>query len=68
MNEEIPMYYGFVACKGRSQNDIKNKKTVAEGLLDEEEFFEKNYPHLPGREDILGTKALVNKLTKILGR
>ena len=67
MNEEVILKYGYVAVKGRSSQDMKDKVTVAEGLKLEEEFFERKYPDLL-ENGLVGTKNLVNRLSMILSK
>lgn len=67
-NEEIPLYYGYVAVKGRSQSDIVNNKSAMEGLEDEKLYFQQNFSHIRNFEEVCGTHSLVNKLTQILGK
>lgn len=69
-NEEVPLRYGYVAVKGRSNQDIKNGMTIKEGLKKEREFFEDHptYSRLENREECCGTTALTMKLTNILNK
>jgi len=66
LNLEIPLTLGFVGVKGRSQLDINNKMPVSEALKAEQKFFSEHpvYSTLP--ESVCGTKALIEKLTKVL--
>ena len=68
MNEEIPLKLGYVGVKNRSKQDLLNKLSMAETAKREREFFKTNpaYKNLP--EGYLGTKVLINKLTKIYFR
>ena len=65
-NEEVVLKYGYVAVKGRSKYDMQNHMTIQQGLKAEMEYFEQNYGDLM-YDDVLGTKSLVNRLSKILG-
>ena len=67
MNEEVILKYGYVAVKGRSSQDMKDKVSVAEGLKLENEFFERKYPDLL-ENGLVGTKNLVNRLSMILSK
>ena len=61
------MKYGYIACKGRSPQEMKEQVTVAEGLKNELDFFKKNYPDLVDL-GIVATVNLVNRLSNILGK
>lgn len=63
MNEEIKLKLGFVGVKGRSQADIQEGMKVNQALQTERNYFARHpvYSNLP--PGILGTEALVNKLT-----
>lgn len=69
-NDEIPLRYGYVAVKGRSQRDIDNGMTIAEGLEAEKEWFMEHevYGDFENHEEYLGTEALVNKLSVIMNK
>lgn len=66
LNKEIPLKLGYIGVKGRSQEDINNKLSVGLALKSEIDFFMNHnaYRHLP--RDILGTQALVFKLTTVM--
>ena len=55
LNKEIPLKLGYIGVKGRSQEDINNKKSVHDGLQMENEFFASHpaYRHLS--KELLGT-------------
>jgi replication fork clamp-binding protein CrfC len=67
-NDEIPLKYGYVGIKGRSQADIKNGMTIKRGLEEETKFFDTHprYSNIHHRHKTLGTSALTNKLTNLL--
>jgi dynamin 1-like protein len=69
-NEEVPLKYGYVAVKGRSQKDIDSGMTIAEGLEAEKEWFMEHdvYGEMSDGDECLGTEALVNKLSVIMNR
>lgn len=69
-NEEIPMKYGYVAVKGRSQEDVQNGMSMAECLDAEREWFDEHsiYSNLMNADECLGTDSLVNKLSIILNK
>lgn len=69
-NDEIPLKYGYVAVKGRSQADIKSGMSIKEGLLRERVFFENHptYSKLVNKSEVLGVEALTYKLTSILNK
>jgi len=66
LNEEIPLRYGYVAIKNRSQQDIIDNVPVAKSLEEERRFFSMSpvYSTLP--PGCTGTQALTDKITKIL--
>ena len=66
LNKEIKLKLGYIGVKGRSQYDIIHKTTVKQALQNEENFFFTHpiYRHLP--KTILGTNALVKKLTSVM--
>lgn len=70
LNEEIPLRYGYVAVKGRSQKDIDNGMTIAEGLEAERDWFleHEDYSEMDSPEEYTGTEALVNKLSVIMNK
>lgn len=65
-NKIIPFRYGYVGVKGRSQLEIRNGMKVADAIKREIEWFAKNpiYSTLP--PDVLGTRALIDKMSHIL--
>ena len=67
MNDEVPLKYGYVACLGRSPEDMNNHVNVQEGLAKEEAFFRQNYPDLFNM-GLVGTTHLVERLSSILGK
>ena len=69
-NEEIPLRYGYVGIKGRSQADIMGGVTIKKGLDAEERFFDTHptYSNLTNKNKILGTRSLVYKMTLILNK
>ena len=66
-NEEVVLKYGYIACKGRSSAEMKQKVTVKEGLEIEEQFFKDKYPDLL-EQGLAGTRNLVNRLSMILSK
>lgn len=66
-NEEVPLKYGYIAVKGRSSAEMRENVTVAEGLSNEDKFFEKKYPDL-FEQGLVGTRALVSRLSMILSK
>ena len=65
LGKEINLKLGYVGVVGRSQKDISENMRVDKGLKKEAEYFSSNeaYASLPNKETLIGTKALVNKLT-----
>ena len=68
LNEEIPLKLGYVGVINRSKKDRINKLSMAETIIKEKEFFKSNpaYNDLP--PELLGTDALINKLTELYFR
>ncbi|CAK63208.1 unnamed protein product (macronuclear) [Paramecium tetraurelia] len=66
LGQIIPLKLGFVGVKNRNQKDINEKVRVGIALQRETDFFAKHplYSQMP--PDIMGTKALIQKLTTIL--
>ncbi|CAD8208471.1 unnamed protein product [Paramecium octaurelia] len=66
LGQVIPLKLGFVGVKNRNQKDINEKVRVGVALQRETDFFAKHplYSQMP--PDIMGTKALIQKLTNIL--
>lgn len=66
MNQEIPLNYGFVGVKGRSQKEVMENKKVSDAINSELDFFARHpvYSTLPS--DVLGTRSLVDKVSTIL--
>ena len=67
MNEEVVLKYGYIAVKGRSSEEMKDKMSVAQGLKTEDRFFERKYPDLL-EQGLVGTKSLVVRLSMILSK
>jgi len=68
LNEEIPLKLGYVGIKNRTKKDMINKLSMAETIIKEKEFFKSHpaYNNLP--QELLGTDALINKLTRLYFR
>lgn len=66
LNKEVPLKLGYIGVKGRSQHDVDNNMAVNDALKEEKDFFISHnvYRHLP--KEILGTEALVRKLTTVM--
>ena len=67
-NEEVVLKYGYVAVKNRSTADMKENMTVAQGLESEERFFSQDKFIEFRNRGLVGTKALVNRLSLILSK
>ena len=65
-NKEIPLKHGYVAVKGRSQKDILGKMGVQDAIRRELDFFGSHtlYSTLPS--ELLGTRSLIDRSSKIL--
>lgn len=68
LNKVIPLKHGYVGVKGRSQLDMQGKVLVADAVKKEMEFFAKHpvYSVLPA--ELLGTRALIDKMSAVLHR
>lgn len=68
LNRVIPLRHGYVGVRGRSQLDMQGQVLVAEAVRRETEFFSRHpiYSSLPA--ELLGTRALVDRLSTILQR
>ena len=66
-NDDVSLKYGYVACLGRSPEDMRLQLTVQQGLENEHSFFGQYYPDLMNMQ-MVGTYNLVNKLSNILGK
>jgi replication fork clamp-binding protein CrfC len=66
LNKEVPLHYGYVGVKGRSQKEVKENLTVHEAIQRELDFFGKHpvYSTLPS--ELLGTRSLIDRMSKIL--
>ncbi|CAD8138201.1 unnamed protein product [Paramecium octaurelia] len=66
--EEVPLKYGYVGVKLRSQQEIKDNVPIVQAVQREKNFFANHpvYSSIPG--DIFGTQVLTGKLTRILYR
>lgn len=66
MNKTIPLKYGYIGVKGRSQMEMKSKVSVEQAIKKEMEFFAKHpvYSMLP--TEMLGTRSLIDKMSSIL--
>jgi hypothetical protein len=67
-NKEVPLRYGYVGIKNRSQEDIMNKVKVKESLDKEEQFFRQHKIYCTMDSSLLGSRSLTRKLTEILFR
>ena len=65
-NKEIPLRYGYVAVKGRSQEDITNKMKVRLALDEEEKFFKEHPLYRNLAHGVAGTRSLAKKLTEVM--
>ena len=65
LNKEIKLKLGYIAVKGRSQLDIKNKVSVNDARRKERDFFFNHpiYASLP--KNFLGTESLIKSLSDI---
>ncbi|XP_077495321.1 dynamin related protein 1 [Amblyomma americanum] len=59
----IPVKLGIIGVVNRSQQDIKDRKPIAEALRDEALFLQRKYPALAARN---GTEYLAKTLNRLL--
>lgn len=66
LNKEVPLHYGYVGVKGRSQKEVNEKITVTEAIQRELDYFGKHpvYSTLP--TELLGTRSLIDRTSHIL--
>lgn len=65
-NKDIPLKYGYIGIKNRSQEDIMNKVKVKDSLDKEEQFFRQHKIYCTMDSNLLGSRSLTKKLTEIL--
>ena len=65
--EEYQLKHGYVAVKGRSQQDINDGKTVKDALAEEKKYFE-NSPYYSQIAHLQGIKFLSKKISKLMQR
>lgn len=58
----IPVKLGIIGCVNRSQQDIKDNKSIDKALLDEIAFLQRKYPSLANRN---GTPYLAKTLNRV---
>lgn len=65
--EEFKLKHGYVAVKGRSQQDIKDDKTIKDAQKDETEYFQKSedYSDIARYQGIKHLKHILSKLLTI---
>ena len=66
LNQEIHLRLGYIGVKGRSQEDINNQKSVSAALTEEMDFFRNHSAYRNLSREVLGTQALVSKLTTVM--
>ena len=66
LNQEIKLQYGYVGIKGRSQKDISEGKSVSDAINTELNFFSRHPVYSTVSSDLLGTRALVDRVSHIL--
>ena len=59
----IPVKLGIIGVINRSQQDIKDKKTIEDAVKDESSFLQRKYPTLASRN---GTSYLAKTLNRLL--
>eukprot|EP01017_Pseudomicrothorax_dubius_P043096 TRINITY_DN7122_c0_g1_i1.p1 TRINITY_DN7122_c0_g1~~TRINITY_DN7122_c0_g1_i1.p1 ORF type:complete len:726 (+),score=211.30 TRINITY_DN7122_c0_g1_i1:59-2236(+) len=66
LGQEIPLKYGYVGVKNRSQHDINNGMTVKKALEIERDYFATHPVYSTMPTGYIGTENLVQRLTNIL--
>lgn len=68
LGDEVPLRLGYTGVRNRSQAEIRGKVPIQDALKEEKQFFMSHpvYRSLPPH--LLGTQALVEKLTRVLFR
>nr|XP_027202792.1 dynamin-A-like [Dermatophagoides pteronyssinus] len=64
--ELVPLKLGFIAVKNRSQFDNQKGLSIDKALELEKTFFSTKPEYKKLSKDMLGTQALIDKLTKVL--
>lgn len=64
----VALKLGFVGIKNRNQQEIAQKKTVADSIATEKAYFEGHRVYGKMPPGYLGTTVLIDKLTKVLFR
>ncbi|CAD7948163.1 unnamed protein product [Amoebophrya sp. A25] len=64
--EDVHLRLGFIGVKNRSKQDIMDNMTVAEALKMEEKWFAEHPTYSRVEPGYFGTKALVDRLMKVL--
>lgn len=64
-NKLYPLRYGYIGVVLRSQFDIKNNKSLNEGIKNEQDFFE-NHPIYSKGLNKLGVPMLISTLQEVL--
>ncbi|XP_055388990.1 uncharacterized protein LOC129618211 [Condylostylus longicornis] len=68
MGDEVPLRLGYTGVRNRSQQDIRDNKTIEEALKSEKDFFSSHPVYRSLAPHMLGTQSLVEKLTRVLFR
>lgn len=66
LNKEVKLRLGYVGVKGRSQEDIDNKVSVKQALQEELDYFANHNAYKNLQKELLGTTALIRKLTTVM--
>ncbi|TRY53525.1 Dynamin-like protein [Cryptosporidium tyzzeri] len=64
--DEVPLRLGYTGVKNRSSADLKAGKSIKDALEDEAAFFSTHPVYRNLSPELVGTKNLVSKLTKVL--
>ncbi|KAK9174250.1 Dynamin central region family protein [Cryptosporidium meleagridis] len=64
--DEVPLRLGYTGVKNRSSADLKAGKSIKDALEDEATFFSTHPVYRNLSPELVGTKNLVSKLTKVL--
>ncbi|KAJ1605628.1 dynamin-like protein, partial [Cryptosporidium canis] len=64
--DEVPLRLGYTGVKNRSSADLKAGKSIKDALEEEAAFFSNHPVYRNLSPELVGTKNLVSKLTKVL--
>lgn len=68
--EEVDLRHGFIAVKGRNQQQLKQGMSVMESIEEERKYFDSTEPYksFSERNTTLGTPVLINRISSIMNK